>query len=225
MYFPGWWHPEHFRGILHFTNHKAQIPSLPLWTPTCCCSHPSTAATMLFKKKNRQQRDHMLKHDCSERMGHEGGKRHDGPSDAPLIIAFHSSPSTSWWRCSSVCFSNCFDSWCLIWVCVFYLPWHRRASPRRLPWWCSCLFHTPQDTCNPQSLGSATAPGSSWSRYPRWPPWSDPWTCRTGWKKVNVYTGEGLTWLLRVSHWSGPAAGWVWVLDGWFWQQQLDEWG
>lgn len=69
IYFPDWWLPEHFRGILHDANHRAQvpfrqIPLAPLWTPTCCCSHPNATATMLFfflKKK-----DHTLKHDCSE---------------------------------------------------------------------------------------------------------------------------------------------------------------
>lgn len=52
---PGWWLPEHFRGILHLVNHRAQvpftqIPLAPLWTATCCCSHPSATATMQFKK-------------------------------------------------------------------------------------------------------------------------------------------------------------------------------
>lgn len=52
---PGWWLPEHFRGILHLVNDRAQvpftqIPLAPLWTPTCCCSHPSATATMQFKK-------------------------------------------------------------------------------------------------------------------------------------------------------------------------------
>lgn len=56
IYFPGWWLPEHFREILHLANHRAQapftqIPSVPLWTPTCCCSHLSATATVLFKKK------------------------------------------------------------------------------------------------------------------------------------------------------------------------------
>lgn len=55
---PGWWIPEHFRGILHLANHRAQvpftqIPSAPLWTPTCCWSYPSATATMLFKKINK----------------------------------------------------------------------------------------------------------------------------------------------------------------------------
>lgn len=45
---------EHFRGILHLANHRAgvpftQIPSAPLGTATCCCSHPGATATMLFK--------------------------------------------------------------------------------------------------------------------------------------------------------------------------------
>lgn len=203
---------------------------------------------MLFKKKPRQQQDHTLKHDCFERIEHKLGKRHNGdrqvlqfglffhgPSEAPLIMLFHFFPINIMVFLPDIAvlffvffFPNCFYSWCLIWVCVFYLPWHRPASPRRLLWWCSCLFHTPQDTCSPRSLGSVTAPGSSWSHCPRWPPWSDPWTCRTGWKQINVYTGDTgaeLTWFLTVSRWSGPSAGWVWVLHGWFWLQKLDEWG
>lgn len=60
---------------------------------------------MLFKKKPRQQQDHTLKHDCSERMEHKGGTRNGGdhlvlqfglffhgPSEAALIMLFHFFP-------------------------------------------------------------------------------------------------------------------------------------
>lgn len=66
----------------------------------------------------------------------------------------------------------------LLMLCAFYLPWRTPMSPHRLPLWYSCPFHTPQGTCSPRSPESVTTPGSSWSHYPRWPPWSGLWTWR-----------------------------------------------